>query len=214
MNTLAWEYILPVGSILDCILTLLKMASPKTQESLGIFLPRTVTLCIMTFKDGIYPWTEENRNQLVNITLEMGFQSQLTFNQFRGQSCSYVTFVLWRQCYVLAGCPVMIPRHHGNLSSVDSGRPVPIFFYCMFFAVYSSFGFTWNKPHLSSACYRFKIKSRSTLKCGKPSSFLPFQSMTVSGLLWRQFTRTQWPTWRLLKSEDSESIGKNLGALT
>lgn len=128
MNTLAWEYILPVGSILDCILTLLKMVFPQNSESLGIFLPHTVTLCIMTFKDGIYPWTKEIRNQLVNITLEMGFQSQLTFNQFRGQSCSYVTFVLWRQCDVLAGCPVMIPRHHGNLSSTDSGRAVIIFF--------------------------------------------------------------------------------------
>lgn len=162
----------------------------------------------MTFKDGIYPWTEENRNQLVNITLEMGFQSQLTFNQFRGQGCFYVTFVM-SVLYVSE-----IPRRHGILSSTDFGRPVPIFFKCMFFAVYSLFCFTWNKPHLSSVCYRFKIKSRGTLKCGKPSSFLPFQSKAVSGLLWIQFPRTQWPTWTLSKSEGFKSIVKNLGAIT
>lgn len=166
----------------------------------------------MTFKDGIYPWTEENRNQLVNITLEMGFQSQLTFNQFRGQGCSYVTFVTSVLCVSEMPCnDTTSPRH-----SVFNRfwQACSHFFKFMFFAVYSLFCFTWNKPHLSSVCYRFKIKSRSTLKCGKPSGFLPFQSKAVSGLLWIQFPRTQWPTWTLSKSEGFKSIVKNLGAIT
>lgn len=97
---------------------------------------------------------------------------------------------------LLAGFPSTTPVHLRSPSSTDAGRSVPSS-PCMFFAVYSSFAFTWKKLHLSSWCYRFKTVIQQHIEVQRAERFLPFLNMTVSGIVWIQSTQTRWPKWRL-----------------
>lgn len=74
---------------------------PRNSRVFRHLLPPTLILhilyCIVAYKNRVYIWTQETWNQLVNMILEMGRWTPLTFSQLSRQNFSLCLF--WAVMY-------------------------------------------------------------------------------------------------------------------